>query len=279
MQQIKSPKKLQALTSSIKQKGKTIAVVPTMGALHEGHLSLIKLAQKKADIVILTIFVNPLQFGKNEDFSTYPRTLKEDLEKAKKLKVDFVFTPKASDLYLVDFQTTVQVGDLTNQLCGQSRPGHFDGVCTIVLKLFMLTRADIGVFGKKDYQQYLVIKKMVEDLNLPIKIIGAPISREKSGLARSSRNKNLTQAELNQALILSQSIKQARKELINGKKIYLIKRNIQNKIKTIKNAKVDYVEILDANSLLPIKNYQKSKTLIALAVFIGSTRLIDNQVV
>lgn len=259
----------------------TVALVPTMGALHQGHFSLVKLAQKKAQKVVVSIFVNPIQFGPKEDLSKYPRTLKQDLKALKDLNVDYVFTPTVDQMYPDGFKTSVCVSGLTNALCGKSRPGHFDGVCTVVLKLLQITQPQVVVFGKKDYQQYMVIQKMVKDLNIPTRIIGAPLVREKDGLALSSRNKYLSSQDRQDALNLSQSLKKAKTFVKNQKKTPLtqdIKKQCLNHLKKNKRIQIDYVECLDSEQLNTIKFYKKNKTLLAIAVRIGKTRLIDNMV-
>lgn len=276
MKVITSPKKLQQLALKL---NKSIAVVPTMGALHDGHLSLVKKAKSKASVVIVTIFVNPLQFGPGEDLAKYPKPLQSDLKKLKDLQVDYVFTPKPEQMYTPGHTTTVHLNDLTNKLCGKSRPGHFDGVTTVVLKLFNLTQADYAVFGKKDYQQFLVIQRMVQDLNLPIKIIGAPLVREKDGLALSSRNQYLNSKQRQSALKLSKSLKLTKKHIQNQPKkptAATIRAFCQKQLSKDKQIRVDYVECLDSNTLNTIKFYQKNKTLLAIAAWVGKTRLIDN---
>lgn len=280
MKKISSVQSFQKQCLNLKKQGEKLAIVPTMGALHEGHLSLIRIAKKNSTKVILTIFVNPLQFGPKEDLDKYPRTLTKDLKLAKREGVDLIFCPQIEDLYDENFQTYVDVEKITHKLCGKSRPGHFRGVTTIVMKLFMLSQADVGVFGKKDYQQYRVISQMVKDLNLPIKIIGAPIKREKSGLALSSRNQYLSSSESQAALVLSQALKLLKNLIQEGEKnISQLKRRIRTHISKEDLVNIDYIEILDSESLEPIEKYRSKKTLMALAVFVGKTRLIDNVVV
>ena len=188
--------KMQNVSNELHKEGKTIAFVPTMGALHDGHLSLVKEACKKADIIVVSIFVNPEQFGPGEDFEKYIRDLEGDLDKLSDFDVDYVFFPSVKDIYNDGFQTYVEVTKLQNYLCGTHREGHFKGVSTIVLKLFNIVKPDVAIFGKKDYQQFMIIKQMVKDLNLEVKIIGMPIYREESGLAMSSRNKYLSDIQL-----------------------------------------------------------------------------------
>lgn len=279
MKKITSPKRLQTLISALKKKGKTIAFVPTMGFLHAGHLRLMALAKKKADVVVASIFVNPLQFGRGEDFATYPRDQKADLQKLMAQQVDFVFLPQASDLYPNDFQTSVQLPALSADLCGLSRPGHFNGVVTVVLKLFNIVQPDVVVFGKKDYQQYLIIKQLVRDLNLPIRVLGAPIVREKDGLAMSSRNVRLSPEARLLALCLSKGLfaakKNVRKSMSAKDLLQLVRSHF------VKNPALqeEYVAIRQAATLAKLTHYVPRKTLIAVAVKVGHVRLIDNIVI
>lgn len=279
MKKLTSPQRLQALMLSLKKKGKTIAFVPTMGFLHAGHLRLMAMARQKADVVVASIFVNPLQFGPQEDFSIYPRDLKADLKKLSSQAVDYVFLPKASDLYPKNFQTTVQLPLLSQDLCGLARPGHFTGVATVVLKLFHIVQPDIAIFGKKDYQQYLLICQMVRDLNLPIRIVGAPLVREKDGLAMSSRNVRLKPEERELALSLSRALfiakKQVKKSMSSAALINVVRSEF------VKNPafQEEYVAIRDSETLAKLYHYEPRKTLIAVAVQVGKVRLIDNIVI
>lgn len=279
MKRLSSISAMQKLSVSWRKKGETIAFVPTMGFLHKGHLSLLKIAKKKARRVVISIFVNPTQFGPNEDFSTYPRNLERDIQLVKELGVDAVFLPSEKNYYPDGFQTFVDLAHMTQALCGVRRPGHFKGVTTIVTKLFNTVMPDVAIFGKKDYQQFCVIKQMTKDLNLPIKIVGAPIIREKDGLAMSSRNVYLSEQERISALSLYQSLKLA-KTLIDGgsKNTKPIVNSMKKLINKHPSVKIDYVECLDADSLIPLTTLKPKKTLFALAVFVGKTRLIDNMV-
>lgn len=270
---ITSVKEMHALASQINE---TIGFVPTMGALHNGHLSLIKAAKRECEIVIVSIYVNPTQFGPKEDLSKYPRTMKNDLMQCENLGVDIVFAPSDKEMYPKDYRTYVNVEDMTKPLCGKSRPGHFRGVTTIVAKLFNIVKPKIAYFGQKDYQQSLVIKKMVEDLNIDIAIKVLPIIRENDDLAMSSRNAYLNKEERKAALILNKTLKLAEKMIEKEKNTEKIKRILVENIKKEKLAKIDYLEILDKNNLMPIKTIKKDSTVIAMAVFIGKTRLIDN---
>ncbi|MDD5432920.1 MAG: pantoate--beta-alanine ligase [Candidatus Omnitrophica bacterium] len=260
-------------------KGKSIGFVPTMGALHEGHLSLIRQARKDNDIVVVSIFVNPAQFGPKEDFKKYPRNLFLDAALCRNAGVDFIFYPQAKEMYPKDFKTFVEVKELSDILCGATRPGHFRGVATVVTKLFNIVGPSIAYFGQKDAQQVAVIKAMVSDLDLPVKIKVMPTLRENDGLAMSSRNKYLNTAQRAQAQVLYRSLRIA-KSLINqgirdtGKIVRLMKQEIHK----VKIAKIDYVSIVDTKNLTPIKEIKK-ECLMVLAVWIGNTRLIDNMVI
>jgi pantoate--beta-alanine ligase len=272
-------KKMSQFSRSLHRKGKTIGFVPTMGYLHEGHLSLARQARRDTDAVIMSIFVNPAQFGPEEDFKKYPRDLKRDIALAKKAGVDIIFYPSAHDMYPKEYKTYVDVEKLGGILCGKSRPGHFRGVLTVVVKLFNIVQPDIAYFGQKDAQQALIIKKMAEDLNMPLKIRVMPIIRQKDGLAMSSRNAYLSAEEKQDALLLHQALLLARGLVKRGKRSssYVIK-SIRTMIRKKKNASIDYIEIVNAENLEPVK-FMKGKVLIALAVWIGKTRLIDNIVV
>ena len=275
MKHISSTDELFSFTHSIKASGKTIGFVPTMGFLHEGHLSLVKEAKKHSDCVILSIFVNPKQFGANEDLDAYPRDLERDLQRCTEAGVDIVYTPSTDEFYPNDFQTTISVSQMTKELCGKSRPTHFDGVTTVVSKLFNVTRADCAVFGQKDFQQCLVIKQMVKDLFIPVQLIIAPIVREADGLAMSSRNKYLSSEERTHALVLSKSLEEAKALIQNGTTDSLIiKKHIESIISSVPS-KIDYIEIKTQSSLQSIETIDQP-IVIALAVFIGNTRLIDN---
>jgi len=262
----------------LKRKNKTIGFVPTMGFLHEGHLSLIRRARKDVDYVVVSIFVNPMQFSPKEDFKKYPRDLNHDLRLCKKEGVDVVFIPSAKTIYANGFSTYVNVEELTGTLCGASRPGHFKGVATVVAKLFNIVQPDIAYFGQKDVQQAIVIKKMVEDLNMPIKIKVMPIIREKDGLAMSSRNLYLSPQEHREALSLYKSLKLAKALYRNGERNSKnIIREMQKEILKRSHAKIDYVSIVDMKNLKPLSRIS-SKALVAVAAKIGKTRLIDNTI-
>lgn len=277
MQVIRSIKRIQKLCREISRK-KTIGLVPTMGFLHAGHLSLIERAKKSADFVIVTIFVNPTQFGPNEDLVKYPRDEKGDVAKIKEAGADTVFIPKAGDIYPDDFQTCVDVEKITKTLEGASRPGHFRGVTTVVAKLFNLTRPDIAVFGQKDFQQAAVLKQMVRDLNFPVKLIVAPTVRENDGLAMSSRNKYFNAEQRREAVCLYQSLKRAR-EMVKKENVRDVKKLTSEMRKVIrsicKTAEIDYIAFTDFDSLKPVKKADRN-TICSLAVRVHGVRLIDN---
>jgi pantoate--beta-alanine ligase len=276
---VKTIKQAKKIISEVKLKNKTIGFVPTMGALHEGHLSLITQSKKDCDFVVVSIFVNPAQFGPKEDYKKYPRNFENDRAFLIKEKIDLLFFPEVEEMYPENFSAFVAEGFLGKFLCGKSRPGHFQGVCTVVAKLFNIINPDIAYFGQKDFQQARIIEKMTCDLNFPLKIKVMPIIRDTDGLAMSSRNKYLSVSERKDALILSQSLALAKKLILNGEKnCKIIKNKIRNVIVSKKSAKIDYIEIADAETLIP-KAKLSGTVLIAVAVHIGKVRLIDNIVV
>ncbi len=259
------------------------ALVPTMGALHRGHTSLFDIARESAGPdgdVVATIFVNPTQFGPNEDFDAYPRQMKQDLDKCEAHGVDLVFTPEAASMYEGDASISIHEDAVSSSLCGSSRPGHFDGVCTVVAKLFNLTQPDAAVFGEKDFQQLAVIRRMVRDLDFPIKIIPGPTVREEDGLALSSRNAYLTPAEREQAPIIRKALLAAISGIADGgfgtvEEALLFARQT---IEMASLAEIDYLEAFHHTSLIPLSGpvEEKAEVRIATAVFFGKTRLIDN---
>jgi pantoate--beta-alanine ligase len=276
MKTVQTIKEVRKQVEKWRKKGLTVGMVPTMGFLHEGHESLIKKAVKENDRVIVSIFVNPIQFGPTEDFAAYPRDLKKDEKLCKEAGANLIFNPEASEIYYEDATTTVNVLELSDGLCGAKRPVHFGGVCLVVSKLFNITTPDKAYFGEKDAQQLAVIKRMVRDLNFNIEIIGCPIIREADGLAKSSRNTYLNEEERKAALVLNKSLKLAKKSIDSGEnsaeKIIEI---IKNKIETEVLSRIDYIEIVNSYTLKPVDTIASS-TLIAIAVYIGKTRLIDN---
>jgi len=276
MKIVEDVKEMQKLSKDLK-KDKTIGFVPTMGFLHEGHLSLARKAKEQNDIVVMSVFVNPLQFAEGEDFDTYPRDRKRDEELAEKAGVDILFFPSEEDMYPEDFQTHVNVEKLTQVLEGASRPLFFKGVTTVVCKLFNIVKPDRAYFGKKDAQQLIVVKKMVEDLNMDVEIVPMPIVREQDGLATSSRNRYLNEEERKSAVCLYKALKKARQMVEEG--TFDTKTIIQNMEKIISSypfTRIDYISINRTDDLKPLKHIETGKTLISLAVFVGKTRLIDN---
>lgn len=271
-------KQMQGFVRRGQRAGKTVGFVPTMGALHEGHLSLIRRAAKENDIVVVSIFVNPTQFGPKEDFAKYPRPFKKDVALAKSAGADIIFYPSTKEMYPEEYQTYIDVEKITHGLCGASRPGHFRGVATVVAKLFNAVSAERAYFGQKDYQQVQVIRCLVADLNIPIKVVMCPIIREKEGLAMSSRNQYLNAEERRSAPCLYEALQVAKSMARAGiKDVAKIKKEMRNIIESNVLARVDYIEIVDAETLDPIKKI-RGGVVAVLAVFIGNTRLIDNMV-
>ena len=277
MQLIKSINKVKKYINRQKKLGKTIGFVPTMGYLHDGHLSLVRAAKKENDLCVMSIYVNPLQFGPREDFKKYPRNLKADIKLAISAHVDLIFCPTDKEMYEQDFTTLIEVGALGNLLCGLSRPGHFKGVATVVGKFFNIIQPDVAYFGQKDAQQAAVIRKFTRDLNYPVKIKVMPIVRESDGLAMSSRNTYLSLEERSDAVIIYKALQKAKKLIeLGNHNPTIIKRFIVDTIK--EKGKIDYVEIVNQDTLERVKKI-KGKILIAVAVSIGKVRLIDNLVI
>lgn len=278
MEIIKTIEEVKKIIGKWKSEDKTIGFIPTMGYLHEGHQSLMKLASEN-DKKVVSIFVNPTQFAPNEDLDKYPRDLERDIEICKEENVDLLFVPDVIEMYNNNFSTYINVENLSENLCGESRPGHFRGVCTVVNKLFNIVKPDKAYFGQKDAQQLIIIKKMVKDLNMDVDIISCPIIREDDGLAKSSRNKYLNTDERKAALILNSSLKRAFKEIQYGEKNpTVIINNIKASIKNEPLAEIDYVKIVDLDKIKDITEI-KSPALVAIAVKIGKTRLIDNFII
>ena len=259
-----------------KREGKSVGFVPTMGYLHEGHKSLIDAARRENDKVVVSIFVNPMQFGPTEDLDSYPRDLNRDAKLCEDAGVDIIFHPEADEMYADGFCSYVDMNGLTTELCGKTRPIHFRGVQTVVLKLFHIVTPDRAYFGQKDAQQLAVIRRMVRDLNFDIEIVGCPIVRETDGLAMSSRNTYLNEEERKAALVLSQAVRLGEELIEAGEKnAAVIKEKMIAHIEAEPLAKIDYVEIVDAQSLEPVSEI-RGEILAAMAVYIGKTRLIDN---
>ena len=270
---------VRALRADTRSRGLTLGFVPTMGYLHDGHLSLIRVARAQSDVVLMSLFVNPTQFGAGEDLDAYPRDIEGDLRKARAAGADVVFIPSNQEMYAPESETVVQVGPLADELCGASRPTHFAGVCTVVAKLFNITGCDLAVFGEKDYQQLAIIRRMVQDLDIPVQVIGAPIVREVDGLAMSSRNAYLSDTERRDALALNQGLKGAAQAWQTGERSAAALGDIvRGRIAEVVGARVDYVQVVDADTLRPVEEMCSRGTLVAVAVYFGETRLIDNMV-
>ncbi|HEX3032046.1 MAG TPA: pantoate--beta-alanine ligase [Bacillota bacterium] len=279
MQIIKTVAEMKEFVKKARRQGQTVGLVPTMGYLHEGHLTLMKQAKKECQVVVASIFVNPLQFGVGEDFETYPRDLTRDAELAESVGVDAIFAPTAGEMYPKGYQTTVEVGELANHLCGLSRPGHFKGVTTVVNKLFNIVQPDKAFFGQKDAQQVLVLKRMAADLNMNLELVTVPIVRESDGLAMSSRNVYLSPEERQAALVLNRSLQAARQWVHEGEKSGTrLRQRVVEFIEQEPLARIDYVEVKSEETLETAEVLEGS-VLIALAVRFGNTRLIDNTVI
>lgn len=273
---VKEIKELRSLIKSWKREGLSVGFVPTMGALHEGHESLIKKAVAENDKVVVSVFVNPTQFGPNEDYDSYPRNIDKDLNICMNAGASVVFNPNPSEMYFDNKSTSVSVSNLTSVLCGAKRPGHFDGVCLVVSKLLNIVTPDNAYFGEKDAQQVAVLRRMVRDLNIGVEIVACPIIRKEDGLAKSSRNTYLSSEERKAALVLSKSLELAKELLKNGERnANKLKEIIKEEISKESLAKIDYVEIVDSDSLENVEAIEKN-VLIPIAVYIGKTRLIDN---
>lgn len=276
MDVISKVKAMKEISREARGKGRKIGLVPTMGYLHEGHLSLIRQAKEISDMTVVSIFVNPTQFGEGEDFGKYPRDLARDADLAIAEGVDYLFTPSAEEIYPGNYATYVEVKDLSEVMCGQSRPGHFRGVTTIVLKLFHIVLPTFAVFGQKDAQQAIIIKKMLQDLNMDVELILSPTVRHENGLAMSSRNAYLNDKEKAAATILYRALKEAEKLIKEGKTdAQAVMVEMKKLIESEQLARIDYISMTDTEHLKPVKKISGS-VLIALAVFIGDTRLIDN---
>lgn len=279
MDLIRDPAEMQAWALASRGRGETIAFVPTMGYLHDGHLSLMRIGCGRADRLVVSVFVNPLQFDEGEDLAVYPRDEEGDLAKCEAEGCDAVFFPRPETMYPPGFQTRLVTGALTTVLCGASRPGHFDGVVSVVLKLFNLVQPKVAIFGSKDYQQVQVIRRMVRDLAVPVEIVGAPIIREEGGLALSSRNTHLSKEERAQALALSQSLALAEQLFSEGVRdpVALLAR-VRMHIEAQPLAEIDYLQLVDAEELTPFYGNLSRPAVLALAVRFSRTRLIDNRV-
>jgi pantoate--beta-alanine ligase len=278
MQVISSIPEMQNYSESLRRKSQIISFVPTMGYFHDGHLNLMKEGKKRSQCVVVSIYVNPTQFSPGEDFEKYPRDFERDAAMARDINVDVIFTPTNRDMYPDDYQTYVNVEETTKNLCGLSRPGHFRGVTTICLKLFNIIKPHLAIFGKKDYQQYVTIKRMVQDLNLDLEVVGMDTTREADGLAMSSRNVYLKGTERETALSLSRSLKLAKELYEQGIRdaAVIVDRVVKN-IESYPGTLIDYVKICDTKNIRDLKLLD-TEAFIALAVKVGRTRLIDNYV-
>lgn len=273
---ISAPHAMRAWSDNVHRAGGRIAFVPTMGYLHEGHVSLVRAAQARASHVVVSIFVNPTQFGPNEDLSRYPRDLPRDLAHINSVGADAVFTPTPQDIYPPGFDTYVVPSTLSTGLCGASRPDHFRGVCTVVAVLFRMTACDVALFGEKDFQQLQIIKRMTRDLWLDVEVVGLPIVREADGLAKSSRNVYLSAQERQDALVLSRALARVRARFDAGERhATALVQEAERLIGAVPSARIDYISIVDAANLQPVDTLTEP-AVCALAVFIGKTRLIDN---
>ncbi|HEU5047782.1 MAG TPA: pantoate--beta-alanine ligase [Rickettsiales bacterium] len=275
MEIVRTKTDLREAVARLRKAGKTIALVPTMGALHDGHISLVRIGLQHADAVVTSIFVNPTQFGPNEDFAKYPRTEEEDVRKLEAAGCTIAYIPSVDEVYGKNAITIVQVPGISSQLCGAFRPGHFDGVATVVTKLFMQAMPDVAIFGEKDYQQLHIIRQFTRDLDIPVRIIGAPLMREADGLALSSRNRYLSPEEREKAASLYQAMLRVAEDIKAGQ-------NIAEAVSTGKDVllrngfrSIDYLEVRDAETLAPISEVKKPARLLA-AAYLGNTRLIDN---
>ncbi len=276
MQIISSVDQMQKTAEALRLEGKILALVPTMGFFHEGHLELMRVGKAHADQLMISIFVNPTQFSPTEDFDQYPRDPEGDIAKARQVGVDIVFMPSAEEMYAPGYQTSVLVHHVTQHLCGLSRPTFFEGATTVVCKLFHIMKPHIAVFGQKDYQQLTVISRMVMDLDLDIRIIGVPTVRDNEGLALSSRNAYLNPEEKKSALSLKKSLDLADEMFAAGKRnAFIIKKAVQDLIESHPYTKIDYVSVCDPVTLEEVETLDK-ENLLALAVWVGKTRLIDN---
>ena len=271
---------MQKLADKLRDEGKSIGFVPTMGALHEGHLSLIQRARRENDILVMSIFVNPTQFGPGEDYRRYPRPFEKDRRLAQREGVDIIFYPSVSQMYGEEYSTYVEVEGLSKLLCGMSRPGHFRGVASVVCKLFNIVKPHVAYFGQKDYQQLRIIKRMVEDLNMEVEIRECPVVREPDGLAMSSRNSYLSFQERGKALSLYRALKRGKHLIKAGNSAQDVISEIKKLIQRGPHTKIDYIKIVDPQNLEEVNKIRPGrKVLVALAVWIGKTRLIDNMLV
>ena len=279
MEWVSTVQQVRKAVGEARARGRSVGLVPTMGALHEGHLSLVRAARAETDYVVVSIFVNPTQFGPGEDLGRYPRRLDEDGRLCREQGVDLIFHPRTEDMYGPDHRTFVEVAALGDKLCGAARPGHFRGVTTVVIKLLNIVAPDRAYFGQKDAQQARILTKMVEDLDLPVAVVVLPIVREADGLAMSSRNAYLEPDQRRQAVVLHEALQSARREIEAGERsAQRVQTLIEQRIAAAPDARVDYVAVVDPESLDPVESLH-GRVLVALAVHVGPARLIDNMLV
>ncbi len=276
MELVQTKARLAEIVERARRRGDRVALVPTMGFLHQGHMSLVREGRRIGDLLVVSIFVNPTQFGPSEDLDAYPRDLERDMAMCEAEGVDVVFAPPVDEIYPAGFDTTVKVGGVTEPLCGARRPGHFDGVATVVLKLFNMVRPHVAVFGMKDYQQLLVIRKLVRDLDLDVEVVGMPTVREPDGLAMSSRNSYLTQEERQRALALPRGLDAAAEAFRAGERDPRALERVARAVME-PGISIDYVEVRDAGDLTEVERVE-GPVVIAAAAFVGKARLIDNRV-
>jgi pantoate--beta-alanine ligase len=278
MEIIRTVQEMKGFSSQVRRAGKTIAFVPTMGYFHEGHLDLMREGRRRGDVLVISLFVNPTQFGPKEDFKSYPRDFERDRKMAEEVGVDILFAPEASDMYPPDHQTIVRVEKVTQNLCARSRPTHFQGVTTVVLMLFEIVMPDVAIFGEKDYQQLATIQQMVKDLHMSVEVLGMPTVREADGLAMSSRNTYLLPDERKAALSLYRSLQRAKELLQKGEReTDRILREMNGILRSESLIRIDYIQICDAHTLEDVDRIE-GDVVVALAAYLGKTRLIDNLV-
>ena len=277
MQIITDPEEMQQTGLNCRCRGERIALVPTMGYFHEGHLSLIRWARENSDRTVVSLFVNPTQFGPGEDFEDYPRDFERDSDLARELGTDILFAPTASQMYAENHATWIQVPELSRHLCGASRPGHFQGVCTVVGKLFQIVMPHLAVFGRKDWQQLAIVRRMARDLNMPVEVVGRPIVREEDGLALSSRNTYLEAGERRQAPWIQAGLKQALERIRAGETdAEAIRKRLRVYYQQhVPSGQIDYIEVVDSREMHPVQEIGDG-ALLAVAVYLGRARLIDN---
>ena len=278
MRLIQNVSEMKALSKSVIDDGKTIGFVPTMGYLHQGHLSLVQKAREENDIVVVSIFVNPTQFGPNEDYSRYPRDLERDLRLLNPFNVDYIFNPSVEEMYPAYYSVFVDETEMSKYLCGARRPGHFRGVCTVVTKLFNIVRPTRAYFGQKDAQQFRILRRMVENLNMDVEMVEMPIVREPDGLAMSSRNVYLSDEERREAPRLYKSLLEAKRLIDGGERDVQKIKDAMQRVLNHPLLKIDYIEVVDEKTLIPVDRIE-GDVIVAIAVFFGKARLIDNVII